>query len=324
MAKYGSASIGLLVDGYNLLSAKVKELRYKIEMLQEPSHGLGDGWEETTPVGTRRASVIQNGAFFDTSAGGMHETMYTGRELLRIACMWFAGSAVARSFMGSQGVYSHTYEVLAELDKLQKANVIHQVSGILEEGTILHPLGAETGATGDTESTPADHNAEPNNQNIPITSSSVANPTVITTTVPHGLVTGDTVVIANHSGSTPSLNNEYTVTVTGTTTFTVPVNVTVGGTGGSLTRGKTQSGGNGYLQVTALTLGGYTNVVVKVRHSADDVTYADLLSFVAVTAVGAQKVAVAGTVNRYLAASHAFGGAGSGQSVTYFAGFARS
>src|SRR5688572_14962042 len=41
---------------------------------------------------------------------------------------------------------------------------------------------------------------------VGIASSSVANPSVITTSTPHGLDTGDQIVIANHAGSTPSIN----------------------------------------------------------------------------------------------------------------------
>lgn len=77
--------------------------------------------------------------------------------------------------------------------------------------------------------------AEPNVGNtdrVAITSSSVANPTVITTASPHGLTTNENVVISGHTGSTPSINGEHNVTVTGANTFTIPVNVTVGGTGG--------------------------------------------------------------------------------------------
>jgi len=71
--------------------------------------------------------------------------------------------------------------------------------------------------------------------NVAITSSSVANPTVITTSTTHGLTTGNKVYIVGHAGSTPSINSTvYVATVTSTTTFTIPVNVTVGGTGGTL------------------------------------------------------------------------------------------
>lgn len=67
-----------------------------------------------------------------------------------------------------------------------------------------------------------------------VQTASVANPTVITTTAAHGLEDGDQVVITG-SNSTPSIDGTYTATVTGTTTFTIPVNVTVQGTAGSIT-----------------------------------------------------------------------------------------
>lgn len=69
-----------------------------------------------------------------------------------------------------------------------------------------------------------------------IASVSIANPTVITTTVPHSLTTGATYTIANTS-TTPTVNGTRVVTVTGPTTFTVPVAVTVGQTAAAGTVG---------------------------------------------------------------------------------------
>ena len=72
--------------------------------------------------------------------------------------------------------------------------------------------------------------------NDSITSSSVANPTLITTVttvVGTFYTTGDTVTITGHTGSTPALAGDYTLTVVSPTSFTIPVNVTVGGTGGT-------------------------------------------------------------------------------------------
>ncbi len=66
-----------------------------------------------------------------------------------------------------------------------------------------------------------------------ITSSSIANPTVITTTANHGLTTGETVTIAGHTSVTPAIDGDHVVTVTGLTTFTIPVNVTNDGVGGT-------------------------------------------------------------------------------------------
>jgi hypothetical protein len=63
-----------------------------------------------------------------------------------------------------------------------------------------------------------------------ISGNTVANPTVITSTN-HGLSNGDTVYITG-SNSTPTIDGQRTVTVTGTNTFTVPVNVTTAGTTG--------------------------------------------------------------------------------------------
>lgn len=84
-------------------------------------------------------------------------------------------------------------------------------------------------------------------------------------------------------------------------------------------------GGVGYLQLTALTLGGYTNLVVKVRHSADHASWADLLTFTAKTAIGAERKTVAtNPIERYLAISWAWTGAGAGPSATFAVGFTRN
>jgi hypothetical protein len=69
---------------------------------------------------------------------------------------------------------------------------------------------------------------------VRIVSSSVAAATVITTAAAHNLATGDSVVLADHAGSTPTINGSRTVTVLTTTTFTIPVTVTVAGTGGTV------------------------------------------------------------------------------------------
>lgn len=85
------------------------------------------------------------------------------------------------------------------------------------------------------------------------------------------------------------------------------------------------NGGTGYAQVSALTLGGFSNVGLSVRHSADNVTFAALINFANVSAApAAERKTVTGTVNRYLSAGWDFGGVGSGQSVTFMVGFHRA
>lgn len=70
---------------------------------------------------------------------------------------------------------------------------------------------------------------------LAITSSSVADPTVLTLAA-HGITVGtkQVVTIAGHSGSTPNINGTHEFTALTTTTGTIPVVVTVGGTGGTL------------------------------------------------------------------------------------------
>lgn len=62
---------------------------------------------------------------------------------------------------------------------------------------------------------------------VDIESISIANPTVIATSLPHGLTSGVAYSILGTT-TTPTVNGLQTVTVLTPTTFTVPVNVTVG------------------------------------------------------------------------------------------------
>lgn len=78
------------------------------------------------------------------------------------------------------------------------------------------------------------------------------------------------------------------------------------------------AGGVGYLHVTAYS--GFTNIIAKVRHSTDDVTYADLITFATVTATTSERKTVSGTVNRHTAMNLTVSGAGS---ATFMVGFKR-
>lgn len=78
------------------------------------------------------------------------------------------------------------------------------------------------------------------------------------------------------------------------------------------------SGGVGVLHVTAYST--FTNVVFKIQHSSDNVTYADLITFTTVTGITSERSTVTGTVNRYVRAVWTVTGSGS---VTFAAVFAR-
>ncbi len=64
----------------------------------------------------------------------------------------------------------------------------------------------------------------------PVNTISIANPTVITTATAHGLTGTFNANIKGRSGASPGFNVIRVGTVTGASTFTMPVNVTAGGT----------------------------------------------------------------------------------------------
>lgn len=66
----------------------------------------------------------------------------------------------------------------------------------------------------------------------PIIGASLANPTVITTKYKHNYASGDVVSIGGNNATPSTINGDWTITVTGPTTFTIPLNVTVASTAG--------------------------------------------------------------------------------------------
>lgn len=85
------------------------------------------------------------------------------------------------------------------------------------------------------------------------------------------------------------------------------------------------NGGVAFLQVTALDLGGYDDVTITVIDDADNAgSFGSLVAFANVSAIGSQRVTVAGTVERYLGVSWVFNGSGSDPSISFVVGFKRN
>lgn len=245
MATRGSADVGfLIIGGYDLLGDSTT-LDTAIEQVLEETTPLGAAWPTHAQAGLKRGTFAQGG-FYNDATGKSNEALVSLSGTARVGLVSHAGNTIGRNFQGFAGLVQSKYQRQVSLGALHKGQSEHAVTGQFEEGVILHALGAETAASGNTDASSVDNGASSAN------------------------------------------------------------------------------GGAAYFAVTALVLGGYTNVALKVRHSADDVTYADLATATVVTAApAAERVAVAGTVNRHLYASWAFNGAGAGQSVTFVAGFCR-
>jgi hypothetical protein len=145
MPKVSSASFSVLtVDGYNLLSAKVQGFSHEIELELEPSDGLGDSWREQLPTGMRTATLEQTGAFFDTTAAGIHDALSGVPATERLVAWATMGNTIGAVFMAAKGAFTSSYGVISAVGKLTKANVKYAVTGQVDEGVILQPLTQQT------------------------------------------------------------------------------------------------------------------------------------------------------------------------------------
>lgn len=133
---------------------------------------------------------------------------------------------------------------------------------------------------------------------VNITGASAASPTEVTATA-HGLQTGDSVVIAGASQA--SLNDEWTVTVTGTDTFTVPCDLSGGAATGGTVQRTSFRGWAAQSQVLSVT-GTSVTVTIQDAHEAVSGSFANLTggAFAAVNgaAIGAERIASASGIIR--------------------------
>lgn len=326
MAIHSSSSFGFfLANGYDLKASKIQAIDFERESITEMTHGLGDTAEEVTPVGISKYTLAQQGAFFNDAANGAHDLLKTGAITNRVISFSLAGNTVGAPFYGCLGSFTIAYTVILSNGALHRANPKYVMSGHCQEGVIVQPWAVKA-ADWNTKTlgTPVDYALDLSQTVIPITAATAAVAAVVTTPVPHGLVTGQVVVIAGNTFAGPAINGEQIVTVLSTTTFSVPVDTTGSsgaGTGGTLVLGSTVNGGVAFQQVSAFA--GFTGYVGKVQQSADDITYADLATFANVTSgPDGQAVTVAAgtTIERYLAFDGNVTGSGS---ITVFGGFAR-
>lgn len=94
--------------------------------------------------------------------------------------------------------------------------------------------------------------------------------------------------------------------------------VTTGGVSASVDNGASSANG-GVANLHATAFSG-TSITPKIAHSANDSSYADLITFTAVSGVTSEQKTVSGTVERYTRDDHA---TGSFTSCTYAVAFAR-
>lgn len=316
----------LLINGYDFLP-------YLVDELQLPeSKAIID---EFRPAGKRfprrmdshardTKNPFTHSCLYDTGDGSPDELLATLPQGGPLVISIQGNVAGRKAICGT--LATSAYEVVPAADKLTRAKAEHGVDGRLYEGHILSPQIQRTGDF-NTQAASIDNGYAAAAVNI--SASSVANPTHITTATPHGLVTGDTVEIASHSGSTPSINGIKVVTVLDATHFTIAVNVTVGGTGGTMRRTNTRNGGMIFILVPdtdddPFALDGHTALALDARGSADNSTFAPLATASSFTTRGGVAVPVSGNIPRYIACGGDFTGAGSSPTASPVIVFVRN
>jgi len=317
MAQYGPASSFLLVGGRNI-SGDTFTLDETVENVLEETHGLGDLWEESLPVGLARVLLEAGGGIYDDRVGGIMEALQAKGATLQIVDYGFSGYAIGGQAVALNGTYATTWKRISSREGLTHAHALHKITGRYCRSRVLHGITAETTDPGPGYGASVDRTTDIGLPACAITSSSVANPTHIITPVNHYLTSGDIIVITGHTGSNPNINggNGYAVTVVNPKEFTIPVNVTTGGTGGTFQIASSR-GAVANLHVLALVLGGFTNIIFKVQHSADNSSFSDLMTFSTVTTEAfSEQQSTAVLVNRWTRMSWDWTGAGSSYSVT--------
>lgn len=304
-------------DSYNLEEAQ--------EHILEETHGLGDSYEESKPVGIIRTTLAAAGGLYDERVGGIVEALQGQNGTAQLVLYGVAGNVQGQDAVLLNGVFAAKWSRIMERSGITKANAEYVISGSYYRGLITHPLSTEATVSGNNQGSSvnfANTALGPLNPPRLITAVSVASPGVVTSPN-HGLVSADIITVAG-TNTTPSINGLRTVAVLDANTFTVGVNTSAVTSGvGTFTRVTSQNA-VADLHVTALVLGGYTNVVVTPLHSTDNISFVAMGSaFTARTGVGAERILAAGTIRQYMAVSWAYGGAGSGQSVQFIVAVSR-
>jgi hypothetical protein len=212
--------------------------------------GLGDG-------------KLQYTGFWDNAAGGQHAVVHA-LDGLPVRGLW-CGSANEGDGLAFavSGILTNYPATRAAGGALTAKPTIDGYSGDLPDWGFV--LANATDASGTVNHTAVDFGMY--GAQFTISGNTIANPTVVTTTTPHGYQNGDSVNITN-SNSTPSINGDYVVSNVTSTTFTIPVNVT--GTGSQGTVQKTSSRLGGVLTAVLLSIGSGTNYTLQWQTSADN------------------------------------------------------
>ena len=225
----GKTGIAVVADAGDLAAAVAQKTAYTI------SRYVSDF---TTSLNVDEVTItnVQSGPTTDASAGtsgftisvttqGVGEDASTKQILLSdVVSVGQAVDETARSLV--RVINKNSSEIISAFYLSTAGGVPGQM---LFESQSLSDL--EFYVLGNNANTGLSFNPDISPENY-IVSNTATNPTVITTSSAHGLTNGKSVVIVG-SNSTPSIDGVYAITFISSTSFSIPVNVSVAGTSGS-------------------------------------------------------------------------------------------
>jgi len=326
MANYGPASAFLLVGG-NDMSNESFGLDESVEQIAEETRGLGATSEAWLAAGVARVTLdVAPGLYTDAvfKQIAAFESNQSSRKLVGYG---LEGATLGAPVTMIDGAFAGNWKRMAKKEGLTLAGATFVVSGQhygpgAQDGTggaRILGLNTERSGDGDTESTSLDQA-----DYAPVLSIVDSNADDSVQVVDHGLITGDTVLIAGHD-STPSIDGDQTVTVVDSDNFSVDgIDITVGGTAAGTIKKTSSTGVIVDLHVSSLDLGGGSGLAVIVQDSPDDSVWSTIASFASVTSEAAgtaERITVAGHIERYLSITWAFTGGSSQTATPYVSAF---
>ena len=226
--------------------------------------------------------VIKTASTLDTGAGGMPTIAFTGGALAKNV-YWIIGSSATINIgvTSSGGIFQGNVIANTSVTVTQSSTINGSLIALNASITIsnISTINAISGESTSPASNiniyirePVDHifmgsiKVDASNSDVQfdqahmsivdsrliyISSIATGNPSIITTMTPHGLNQNDMITIQS-SDSTPNIDGiEYRVTPISSTTFSIPVNVTVAGTTGAVNKGD-QPNNRGVIRLSGL------------------------------------------------------------------------
>jgi hypothetical protein len=142
MAKYGSSSAWMLVDGADL-GGYLTEFNDEKEGVLEESTVIGNTYQAHSPVGVRKAKVTASGFYDDASNAS--NAIAIGQTTSRIVCYGYAtNTTLGAKFVGAEGAYFGKYNRTPTRNQLHKFNAEVTVSGQVDECIVIQELEAKT------------------------------------------------------------------------------------------------------------------------------------------------------------------------------------